>query len=957
MMWNRAAGPLCLLFALVARCLAGAQTPKVLFQEQIEPVLVARCLECHGSEKEGGLDLRSRASALVGGDSGAVIVPGQPEESWLLDRVADGEMPPDERLSNQQIAAFRRWIEQDVYYPDSPLDPYARTTERRAGHDWWSLQPLAKERPPDATAFPPRWRSHPIDRFVYSRLMEQGLSPSRRADRRSLIRRVTYDLTGLPPTPEEITRFLRDPSDDAYTKLVDRLLQSPRYGEHWGRHWLDVIRFGESTGFERNIIINDLWPLRDYVIRSFNRDKPFRDLVLEHLAGDVLHPGNADVEVATAFLVCGPYDNVGNQDAIQAARIRADTIDEMIRATGETFLGLTVGCGRCHNHKFDPITQRDYYGLYATFAGVFHGRREIATAQQRQRRDRRLAPLTQRRQELREAIQALEAKILARTEHRIDAYESRWTRPPANRHGTEETFAPVAARYLRLIVDSAEHDPSQNSGYRIDEVDIWTAGPNPRNVARLEQGATADGKSRIAEDFQGAYGARRTIDGQFGACWVAHGPELTIKLGRPETIERVVFSSDRLKAAGAPATFVADYRIAVSMDGQHWIRVADSRDRSPIHAAHRRKRLIEAAITDGEQQRLAELRGELHRLAERIAAVEPLPTMWAGNFRQPDQAVHVFHGGDPQRQGPQVVPASLSAIDHTAVGYRLPAGAPEGQRRLALARWLVAADHPLTARVLANRLWHYHFGTGIVATPSDFGFMGDRPSHPQLLDWLARLVHDYGWRLKPIHRLIVTSEAYRQSADYRQEPGRRDAECRWLWRFPPRRLSAEEIRDSMLYASGLLRPVGGGAGFRLYRYLEDNVATYVPLDNHGPDTYRRAVYHQNARAARVDLMAEFDAPDCAFAAPRRAATTTPLQALTLMNHDLTSDVARALAARLRREAGADHPDQQIRRAFVLLVGRRPASEERHAARAFLRKFDLPALARVLLNSNEFIYLH
>ncbi len=957
MMWRTAAGPLCLLLASVASCLADDDTPKVFFQRQVEPVLVARCLECHGSEPEGGLDLRTRASALAGGESGVAIVPGKPDESWLLARVADGEMPPDKPLSAEQIAGLRRWIEQDAYYPDAPLDPFARTTERRAGHDWWSLQPPATVRPPKAAAIAPRWRSHPIDRFVYAGLTQQGLTPSGRADRRSLIRRVTYDLTGLPPTPEEVTRFLADRSDDAYTKLVDRLLQSPRYGEHWGRHWLDVIRFGESTGFERNVIVNDLWPLRDYVIRSFNRDKPFKDFVLEHLAGDILQPGNADVAAATAFLVCGPYDNVGNQDAVQAARIRANTIDEMIRATGETFLGLTVGCGRCHNHKFDPITQRDYYGLYATFAGVFHGRREIATAAQRRERDRRLEPLVEHQERLQGAIRELEAEIVARAEERIDAYEAQWTRPAANRHGTEEVFPPVTARYVRLIVDSAEHDPAQNSGYRIDEIDIWTAEEPSRNVARLDRGATADGMSRIAEDFRDAYSASRTIDGQFGACWVAHGPELTIQLGRPETIERVVFSSDRLNAIGANATFVADYRIAVSMDGQHWRHVAGSGDRSPVNAAHRRQRLIDGAITNDEQQRLAGLRRESRQVAEQIAAVEPLPAMWAGTFRQPDPAVHVFQGGDPQRKGPQVVPASLSACDQTAVGYRLPADAPEGQRRLALARWLVAEDHPLTARVLANRLWHYHFGSGIVSTPSDFGFMGDRPSHPHLLDWLASLVHRYRWHMKPIHRLIVTSETYRQSAAHRAGPARRDAACRLLWRFPPRRLAAEEIRDAMLCVSDLLRSSGGGPGFRLYRYLEDNVATYVPSDDHGPDTYRRAVYHQNARAARVDLMAEFDSPDCAFATPRRAATTTPLQALTMLNHDFTLDVARALAKRLRREAGADHHGEQVRRAFALLYGRLPADEEQDAAVAFLKKFDWPALARVLLNSNEFIYLH
>jgi hypothetical protein len=326
-----------------------------------------------------------------------------------------------------------------------------------------------------------------------------------------------------------------------------------------------------------------------------------------------------------------------------------------------------------------------------------------------------------------------------------------------------------------------------------------------------------------------------------------------------------------------------------------------------------------------------------------------------GQFRQADGPFHVFRGGDPQKKGDEVTPHSPALLSEVFEGYQLPSNSPEARRRLALAEWIVDQRNPLTPRVLANRLWHYHFGTGIVDTPSDFGYMGGRPTHPELLDWLARQVHRHGWRLKPLHRLVVTSQTYRQTSVGRSAAVRIDADSRYLWRFPPRRLSSEELRDSMLAVAGQLNTNMGGPGFRLYRYLQDNVATYLPLDEHGSETYRRAVYHQNARASLVDLMTEFDGPDCAFAAPRRASTTTPLQALTLLNHRFTLDMAERLSERLKAEAGPT-TDGQVQRAFQLACARPPVAEEVDAATRLVDAHGLPAFCRALLNSNEFLYL-
>ncbi len=955
-----AAGCLLLGLCLTPRYDTAADDQVRFFRENVEPILVGRCLECHGSEQKGGLDLRTKATALKGGESGAAIEPKQPEESLLYDYVLNEEMPPKQPLSKKEIAILKQWIEQGAHFPDKPLDPFAASTDKRAGYDWWSLRPLSSAAPPEPAGIPAAWNKNPIDRFIYAKLADKKLQPSPPAKRRDLIRRLTYDLTGLPPTPVEVEAFINDKSPDAYEKLVDRLLASPHYGEQWGRHWLDVVRFGESRGFERNEIINNAWPFRDYVIRSFNEDKPFNRLIREHLAGDVIGPGDPEIEVATTFLVSGPYDDVGNQDAAQAAQIRANTIDEIIRATSESFLGLTVGCARCHNHKFDPITQDDYYGLYATFAGVNHGSRVVATAEAKQAHAAKLKPLQETQTQLEQQKRELEQAVTARADQLAEKLQAGWTRPAIKRTGTEETFDPVEARYVRLTVDGVDSNPNGRTGYRIEEFEVWTAGAESRNVALAANGATAEGKSRVAQDFDGAYSARQTIDGRFGARWIAQGPELTITLPQPETINRVLFSSDRSGAAGnhSVATFVSEYRIAVSNDGKNWTEIVNSRDRLPVNDAHRRKRLFDAAITKGEHKQLGDLNRKLREVRGQIAAVAPLPSWWVGNFQQHAGPYHVFGGGNPQKKVQTVVPASFSALDRTAKPYRQEKELPEAQRRLALADWLTADGNPLPARVLANRIWHYHFGTGIVATPSDFGFMGSRPTHPELLDWLAGQLLKTGWRLKPLHKQIVMSQTYRQSSAYREEAAQVDADSRLLWRFPPRRMAAEEIRDAILQVAGKLDKRRGGPGFRLYRYLQDNVATYVPLDEYGPQTYRRSVYHQNARAARIDLMTDFDSPDCAFAAPRRAQTTSPLQALTLMNHDFTLDMSAALAARLQQESGKQNSvQQQVRRGFELCYSRAPSAEESSACATLIEQYGLRAFCRVLLNSNEFIYLN
>jgi hypothetical protein len=950
----------CLLIALVGFLLAqparhAIAVQAIDFERDIRPLLHARCNECHGATKQNaGLRFDRKASAMK------VIVPGKSSESELMRRITSndkGEMmpPTGERLASREIALLQAWIDAGANWPDTEKTV---AEAKRADKSWWSLQPLKIVEPPKISNLQSPI-SNPIDRFIIAKLAERNIAPSPPADRRTLIRRVTYDLTGLPPTPEDVTAFVNDKDANAYEKLVDRLLASPRYGEQWGRHWLDVARFGESKGFEQNHIINNLWPYRDYVIRSFNEDKPFNRFIIEQLAGDVVGRGDPNVEGGTAFLVCGPYDSVGNQDEVQQKIIRANTLDDLVTATSNAFLGLTVNCARCHYHKFDPIPTEDYYRMRAAFEGVTHGERVLATDAEKQRYDERAKPLEAQRSEVQKAKTALEKSIAARAKAKA-AQVTSYELPKITRHFNEHRFAPVAARYLKFQMRAHSDNPKSAVNARLDEVEVWT---KDRNVALASQGAKAEGiTNRRAEDFVGAnaYGVELVNDGKFGERWFVAAPaELTLTFANTETVERLVFSHDRTAApndAGAGlGPFVTEYQVLISMDGKTWQAIADSSARPPYNEAHLTERFAAQVMTDDEKQTLKSLEAELAQLNRDLKAIPPLPTVWAGKFEQPKGTTYVHKGGDPLRRGEDVRPASLAVLDEALPSFALPADAPESERRMALANWIASDANPLTARVLVNRIWHYHFGTGLVDTPSDFGYLGGKPSHPELLDWLARRLQTHGWKLKPLHREIVLSQTYQQASAHRDEAAKLDGNTRLLWRFPPRRLRAEEIRDTMLHVAGKLNLQLGGPGFRLYRYLEDNVATFVPLDQHGAETYRRAVYHQNARSSLIDGLTDFDLPDNAGAAPTRITTTSPLQALTLLNHQFTLAMAEALTERVKRDAPKDEA-AQVRRAFALAFQRQPSHEEETVALQLIAKHGWRAFGRALLNANELLYV-
>ena len=784
---------------------------------------------------------------------------------------------------------------------------------------------MAPARPEVPTAKNGAWGRNAIDAFVLKQLQAKQLTPSPEADRRTLIRRVSFDLTGLPPTPEEVKAFVEDPSPDAYEKLVDRLLASPRYGERWARHWLDVVRFADTHGFEMNQPRPNAWPYRDWVIRSLNEDKPYDRIVFEQIAGDV-----CGADEATGFLVAGPWDQVKSPDPVLTAQQRADELHDLVSTTGATFLGLTVGCARCHDHKFDPVSQTDYFRIVAVFAGVQHGERPLRRGDEAAREKEAAV--------VRGKLAALDAK-LDRLAPLADP-KARGARPHVSALRNVDRFEPAEAKFVRFTVLS-----TNNLEPCLDELEVYSAGEDPRNVAIASGGAKATSSSdypgnpihKLEHVNDGRYGNGRSwISNEIGKGWVR------VELPQATRVNRVVWGRDREgKFADRLAT---GYRIEVSTDGSEWSLVASSDDRQAYDP--KAKPPVLAPV---------DLSAEKQALEQKLKELTVQPAVYAGTFTNP-APTHRLQRGDPMQPMEVVAPGALDAVSPK---LELAADATEQQRRVALATWVSDPANPLTARVIVNRLWHHHFGRGIVATPSDFGKMGARPTHPQLLDWLATELVRQGWRLKPIHRLIVTSATYRQASASRPTEMAADADSTLLWRYPPRRLEAEAIRDSILFVSGKLDlPArgAGGPGFNVFKPNDNYVRVYDPKDQFGPPEWRRMVYQFKPRSQQDGTFGAFDCPDAGQTMPRRTTSTTPLQALNLLNGPFVVQQAGFFAERVKAEAGNERA-RQAERAFLHAFGRLPTETERDAAVTLVREHGLAALCRAIFNANEFVYVN
>ncbi len=915
-------------------------------------LLSARCLSCHDSVKRtGGVDLSTRSTAL------GVLSPNRPELSKLVRMVTSGKMPPTGKLADQDVKVLLAWVRVGSPYPNEPLKAI-----NPAMLPLWSFQPV--RRPPIPHSKFDHLSGNPIDRFVFKPLEEKGLAPTPPAARLALLRRVSVDLTGLPPPPVEIASFIDDRSPNAYEKVVDRLLASPGYGERWGRHWLDVVRYGESNGYEQNHLRGNAWPYRDYVIRSFNEDKPYNRFIQEQLAGDVIGKGDPNTEVGTGFLVAGVHDTVGIQEDEGTRQQRSNDLEDMVSTTSAAFLGLTVGCAKCHDHKFDPIPQRDFYRMAAVFAGVRHGERAF-----RQQTD---AERNERKELERQVSSPVDAINEIDRQAREIVLKSRGVtpaaRPSVNARRNVDTFPATSARFIRFTILATK----DNTEPCLDELQIFGPGSD-LNVGSASSGAKATASSALP-GFE-IHQVEHLNDGLFGNdhSWISATKGTgwaQIDLLNEKTIDRVVWSRDGGENPRFDDRLPIAYKIEVSKDGVDWTTVSSDKGRAGsseyVHPDE-----LEKALNPEQKAAKSELKKKLDLLRAQTGAMDARTMAYIGHFSEPDQ-IYVLKRGDVMQRMDEVQPGALSRIEALPSdlikksagkpgGVRLAAASAdtmeskESDRRIALANWLTDPRNPLTARVIVNRVWQHHFGRGIVGTPSDFGRNGEKPTHPALLDWMAaELMNGFGWRLKPLHRLIITSYTYRQASAANSKGVAVDAGNSLLWRMPLQRMEGEALRDAILQTSGKLNRAMGGPSYQLFKYRVVNVSIYEAKDEFGPETWRRSVYHQPARAIRDDLLGTFDCPESSQRAPRRDNTTTALQALSLLNGPFALQQAGFFADRVRAKSAYDL-NAQVRHAFMLAYGRLPNAAEGAAAVKLAAANGIGDLCRALMNGNEFLY--
>ncbi|HZS03551.1 MAG TPA: PSD1 and planctomycete cytochrome C domain-containing protein [Blastocatellia bacterium] len=811
---------------------------------QAYAILKKNCLACHGAARTSGLDLRTGEGVTMGGDNGPVIVPSDAEASKLFQLVTHERkptMPPGKKLADAEIETLRRWIE-----AGAPTDGFEKTAAAPSGdagkaelarledrpitpeeRRYWAFQPPRRATPPRVA--PADWNKNPIDTFLLSAMKAKGLKPSPRADRRTLVRRAYLDLLGLPPSPEEVAAFEKDTAPDAWERLLERLLASPHYGERWARHWLDLVRYADSGGFEFDVDRPDAWRYRDYVVKSFNDDKPYDQFVKEQLAGDEYAPDSQEAMIATGFLRLGPEGGGGGE------RGRQDSLDDIITTTTLTFLGLTVGCARCHNHKFDPIPQKDYYRIQA----VFYSTRPASY------------PL-------------VGADVVA-------AHRAETQRIESMQRPLKKAKSDLEAPYLKALVEEAVS--------RLPEYMqiAWRTPPEKRTPGQ---------RLNVQQ-------IRKTLEDD----------ALSQKLTEKDIVARMTPEDRR-----------------------------------------RHEELVEQIKTLERQK------------------PKPYPTARAiGEDGPRARPSYFLHRGSVDAKGSLVSPGVLSVACESEYQFPAPpANAKSSFRRRGFAEWLVAPDNPLTARVMVNRIWQHHFGEGIVRTPGNFGRMGEPPTHPELLDWLATEFVARGWSIKQMHRQMMTSQAYQMASNDTPANAAIDPENRFFWRMPRVRLEAEIIRDQILAVAGNLdRTLGGPC---VYPYIDPKLfqsstkRTWPGKPDDDPSTWRRSLYVYSKRSIRYPLFEAFDQPNLINSCERRNRSTIAPQALLLMNNNFVIMESKFFAERLRKEAG-DDARAQAERAFRLTLARAPTAFELTKAVEFIRSGPdgLAGFCQALFNLNEFVY--
>lgn len=985
------------------------------FEQKIRPILVQHCYSCHSSTAEqnkklrGGLYVDVAAGLLTGGDTGPSLVPGKPAESLLLKAIKyDGlEMPPTGKLSDQIIADFTRWIEMGAPDPrvgQQPAKP-VRVIDLNEGRKFWSFQPLSLTAPPSVKN--PEGVRNAIDQFILAKQDELGLSSNGPVAKEKLIRRAYFDLVGLPPSPEQVTAFLNDQAPQAFDKVVEELLQSQHYGERWARHWLDVVRFAESGGYEFDGFRPGAYHYRDWVIRSFNADTPYDEFIRMQLAGDKLQPGYIGA-AATGFLVAGPYP--GQITAKTVERIRYDQLDDMLMTIGGSMLGLTLGCVRCHDHKYDPLPQQDYYSLAATFANASHGpvtldpdpaATQLALQQHAQQQD---ALMVQWREFAAKELPQRFAKWQHDTLPKLDA-EPRWQILDALTATAGETWLTTADEGLVLFTGPRRKDgdkyvvTSTTGQQKLTAIRLETLthksfpgrGPglsgagsfalsdfkvlaSPSDPQSKELPVTLKLKPVAAAFEEVGHPLKNAVDDSSATFWRANGD-----IGKDNAAIFEIDGGFPGFAGGTTLTFelkfndagLGRFRLAISTTpgATTWAGDITTQHLGEIKA------LLAAnnqTVPESQREILVRWFGKFDPITDAVRlTVEthrrqiprpPLTEVYT--TVQGGQDVYLLRRGEVDNKNGKATPGVLQVLTRTdgsgspnpaagtaSVAPATPGAAPQDPR-VSLAQWMTDVDHgagPLLARMIVNRLWQHHFGEGIVGTPNDFGAQGDRPTHPELLDYLATELIKGGWKLKPIHKLIMQSATYQQGNNVTEKNQTIDPSNKYLWYFKPQRLEAEIIRDTLL-------SVGGSLDKTMY----------------GPSildaTPRRSVYLRVKRSELIPFMTVFDAPEPTQSIGERIGTTVPTQALTMLNSPFVRQQAEKLAARIR--TAPDRPrEEAIDQAYQIAFARSPSPVERQTMLDFIESQKvllagtpednqkvLTEFCHVLLCLNEFVYV-
>lgn len=971
------------------------QADDEFFEKQVRPVLAGTCFRCHGADKiGGGLRVDSREALITGGETGASIIPGNPDESLLIQAIRreDGiaAMPPGKPLPPESVEALVTWVKSGAKWPEKVA------AFQSARH--WAFEPL---RPTDAAAQP--MTAPAIDRVLAAKLVELGLTAAPRADRRTLIRRATFDLTGLPPTPEEVSAFLADESPEAFAKLIDRLLDSPSYGERWGRHWLDLVHYADTAGETADFPVPHAWRYRNYIINALNRDMPYDQFVREQIAGDILAqklPPDAPNERYRELIVATGYLGVARRFGFDVLHDHFLTIEDTIDTVGKSILGVTIACARCHDHKFDPFTVQDYYGLY----GIFESTRYPFPGCEKTKAPRDMVPLMPPG-EMQQAIAALDREIQANETRKVES--DKQVVEMASRSATvtvggdlqnagrqEFSAAENAAPLEKLTVkkgDMLQLSVLPKNGHGADstlvelviselegERRVWNLSqqvlPDVHEQGSGMQHGDAYGHSHVWNFFDLV--PTPTLLTQFVKD-AEKTPGLQVWHGAEDTPSVMCNTNERdikFITVAQPAR-----SIALHPGPRGGVAVAWQSPVDGVFSVTGRVQDIDPTGGDGISWKLELRPGFANEMAASKEFILARTTAQdkRNRFDQSiDKAYAVAEGdphdaqihkrGDPETRGEATPRCFPKILGGTAVPPN------SGSGRLQLAEWLTSPQNPLTARVMINRIWQQHFGRGLVNTPNDFGTRGELPSHPGLLDDLAREFVARGWSLKAMHRLIMLTDAYQRDSNADTLGAAYDTNQRidpgnvYLWKFSRRRLSAEEIRDAVLACSGDLDRTPGGP----HPFPDEKAWGFT---QHTPfaalyDTDRRSVYLMTQRIKRHPFLTLFDGADANTSTPQRFQTIVPTQALFFMNDPFVHDKAQHFGKQL---AALSTDEVRLERAYQLLFSRAPNSAEQSGAQRFLTAYQMDltnvpeperlgqswaAYLRVLMSSNEFVFV-